>query len=331
MRRLPFACLLLFACGSRTELDETAAGPVRTDAGVPIGVVSNACSDGLRDWILFEYFTSDYTLYAMRGDGTGLHKVTLPHGPAFRPSVSPDGKKLLYGGLFSSPNAPGVAAESALYSYDLTSHTSTLVRIVPGLSYSALSPDETTVAYVDSYTLRACNADGTNDHALLVGPDSNGTGYGHPTFAADSLTVVYGNGGTLGRIRVDGTQQEDLLTETATFSYPNGGFSPDRQTLAAGVDCGVGSLPALALFPYGALPAACTSGNVLTPVSSSSSPNAANDPSWGANGTIAYASGVDVFIIPQAGGTPVNFTAKLTTNGRTASDPVWFPACATLP
>jgi hypothetical protein len=90
----------------------------------------------------------------------------------------------------------------------------------------------------------------------------------------------------------------------------------------------------LRVYPFASLPgAACESGRLLTDVQNGSSPNLANDPSWGHNGLIAYASGKDVFVIDATGGTPRNMTAGLTGDGgvATASDPVWAPGCASLP
>ena len=69
-----------------------------------------------------------------------------------------------------------------------------------GLTYSALSPDGKTVSYVSNFSLRAVDADGTQDRLLIAGPNDCGTGYGHPVFEPDSHTVVYATGGIIGAI-----------------------------------------------------------------------------------------------------------------------------------
>jgi Tol biopolymer transport system component len=323
---------LVAACGARTGLfapDAGSQGAVPFDAGCPES----------QPWLLFDL--SDDTspeqlgIYALRADGTGGHHVVLPHAPALFPSVTPDGSKLLYA-TFLSPDAGfDGGVDSALYAYDFASHSASLIVRTTGLTYSALSPDGRTVAYVSSYSLHDVAPDGTNDRTLLAGPNNCGTGYGHPTFAADSRTIVYGTGGILGAIGVDGSGNETLLNAIpGSFQYPNAAFSPDYQQIVLGAFCDQFSPEALLLFEYASLPgAACESGAVLTDVSAGSASNMANDPSWEPGGSIAYGSGKDVFVIQATGGTPTNMTAALTGDGGTvsAADPVWAPGCEDVP
>jgi hypothetical protein len=325
-----------FACGSRTALDvpptvvDGGSPALGKDAGPPVGFTP-ACSSLSDDWLLFDYSAGDGDIMAMRANGSDFRHVSLPHGPGFFPSVSPDGSMLLYAGLPTEPPSTDGGVNSALYLYDLTTHVESLVVNTVDLTYSALSPDKQLVAYVSGYSLHSIRYDGTDDVALLTGPDSNGFGYGHPGFAADSFTVVYGGGGTLGAIHADGTDDVALFSEGDVYNYPNAAFSSDHTQLVAGTLCGPEAPFALSLFDYAALPAACTSGTILASVDASSSPNLANDPSWNPSGLIAYASGVDLFTIPVTGGTPTNITKALTKGGATASDPVWLPACASVP
>jgi Tol biopolymer transport system component len=325
---------LAVACGSRTGLlagagssGSSSSGGVSFDAGCPEPL-----------WLLFNLRDDSGTsprqgIYAMRADGTGGHMVSLPHSPALNASVSPDGSKLLYATYMRPAEDGGV--DSTLYAYDFASQTATAVVTTAGLTYSALSPDGRTVAYVSGYSLRAIDADGTNDRSLLVGPNDDGTGYGHPVFEADSRTIVYATGGVIGAIRADGSGNQTLLDAIpGSFQYPNPAFSPDYQRIVVGLFCDQTSPDALRVYPFASLPgAACQSGTTLTEVNEGASPNGANDPSWGANGRIAYASYPDVFVIDASGGTPSNMTAGLTGDAGTvtASDPVWAPGCAEIP
>jgi hypothetical protein len=325
---------LAVACGSRTGLlvgdgsssSSSSSGAVSFDAGCPEPL-----------WLLFNLRDDSGTapsegIYAMRSDGTGGHRVSLPHGPARNASISPDGSTLLYA-TFMIPAGDG-GVDSTLYAFDLASQTATAVVSTTGLTYSALSPDGRTVSYVSGFSMRAIDADGTHDRSLLVGPN-DGTGYGHPVFEPDSHTVVYGTGGAIGAIGADGSNNRTLLDAIpGSLQYPNPAFSPDYQRIAVGLFCSQTSPDALRIFPFASLPgASCESGQILTDVTLGSSPNAANDPSWGTNGLIAYASGPDVFVIEPSGGTPKNMTAGLTGEGGlvTASDPVWAPGCAQIP
>ena len=316
------------ACGARTALLET-------DGGSPgAGLPDAPCGEA--PWLLFDVVANTDTptsaIYAMRADGTSLHAVSLPHGPALYPSVSPDGSKLLYA-TFMPPAVDG-GVDSALYLYDFATATASLVVTTTVLTYSALSPDGTTVAYTTGYDLHDVSPDGTNDRTLLTGP-SNGTGFGHPTFAADSRTIVYGTGGVVGAIGVDGSGNETLVNaDPGALYYPNVAFSPDYTQLVMGGFCDETSPDVLVVYSYGSLPAApCQSGRVLTEVTFGSGYSSGNDPSWGPNGIIAYGSGPDVYFIPASGGQPVNMTSGLTgdSGAITASDPVWAPGCAAIP
>jgi Tol biopolymer transport system component len=336
VRALPLLCLAVacVACGSRTALDAPLAvdggSPVVRDAGPPVAFTP-ACSSQADDWILFDYTAGEGAIMAIRANGTDFRHLNLPHGPGFFPSVSPDGSMLLYAALPTAPPTTDGGVNSALYLYDLTTHVESLVVGTIDLTYSALSPDRQLVAYVSGYSLHSIRYDGTDDVTLLTGPDENGRGYGHPVFAADSVTVVYGGGGILGAIHADGTGNVTLVAEVGVYTYPNAAFSGDHTQIVAGTLCGSEAPFALSVFEYASLPAACASGTLLVGVDQSSSPNQANDPSWNPNGLIAYASDVDIFTIPATGGTPTNVTKALTKGGATASDPVWLPACATVP
>jgi Tol biopolymer transport system component len=328
--------LALTACGARTGLFVPASTDVTPDAATDAPIAAS-CSKPA--WLLFDVSqpgpTGGLRIYAMRADGSELHPVTLPNGPGIFPSVSPDGTKLLYTS-YPPPDAglPG-GDDSALYAYDFASGTSTLVLTTQGLTYSALSPDGRTVAYVSSYSLHDAASDGMHDVTLLSGPDPNsGTGFGHPTFAADSRTILYGAGGFLGSIGVDGTGNQTLLSiMPGSFQYPNAAFSPDYTQVAVGALCQSGE-QAMRVYAVASLPGAtCESGRVLTDVNFGASPNEANDPSWGSNGLIAYESYPDVYVIPASGGTPTDLTESMTGDAGTvtAQDPVWAPACAQVP
>jgi Tol biopolymer transport system component len=335
---------LAVACGARTGLladsgpsgssgssgsssSSSSSGGVSFDAG--------NCPEPL--WLLFNLRDDSGTspmsgIYAMRADGTAGHMVSLPHSPAFNASVSPDGSKLLYA-TYMDPTEDG-GVDSILYSFDLASQVATAVVTTTGLTYSALSPDGKTVSYVSDFSLLAVDADGTQNRSLLEGPN-NGTGYGHPVFEPDSFTVVYATGGVIGSIGADGSNNQTLLQAIpGSFQYPNPAFSPGYQQIVVGLFCDQTSPYALRIYDFASLASeTCDSGTILTDVTEGSSPNGANDPSWGVNGLIAYASGPDVFVIPPSGGTPTNMTTTLTGDAGllTASDPVWAPGCAQIP
>ncbi len=328
--------LLVLTCGDRTGLETVAGEAPAPDGASPDGASPDSgCTKPL--WLLFNLRDETgaspwYGVYAMRADGTGGWRLSLPHGPAVNASVSPDGTTMLYATY--EPAAVDGGTNSTLYAYDFASRSDRAVVSTVGLTYSAISPDGQTVSYVSLYSLRAVDADGTHDRLLIAGPNGGGTGYGHPVFESDSRTVVYATGGEIGSIGADGTGNTVLLQAIeGSFQYPNPAFSPDFTRIVVGLSCSRTSQDVLAVYPFASLPgAACDSGQVLTDVSWGESPNGANDPSWGKNGLIAYASGKDVFVIDPAGGAPRNMTETVTGDGGggnvAASDPVWAPGCA---
>jgi hypothetical protein len=323
----------LGGCGSRTGLPVGAGEVEPVDGGGPtMQGIDAGCPQNDNPWLLFDMRSGQgsggASIYAMRADGSDGHTSNLPHAPSYFPSVSPHGTKLLYATPFTGTGG----VDSALYAFDLVTHTEQLVITTTQLTYSALSQDEQTVAYVSAYSLHAAGFDGTNDRVLLQGPNGDGSGYGHPTFA-DSQTVVYETGGAFGAIGIDGAGNRLLVTQTATLLYPNVAFSPDHQRIVAGVFCDQTTPLALVVYDYASLPAPCTSGQVLTQVDESASFNGANDPSWSATGLIAYGSDDDVYVIDASGGTPRNMTQGLTGDSGiiTAEEPVWAPGCALVP
>jgi Tol biopolymer transport system component len=342
--RLFLLLALLAGCGSRTELP-TGSGVVRGDAGAPVDADATIhCGAPLppvdcraAPWVLFDFSdgaTELSTIYALRSDGTGGHAVTLPHGPGYYPSVSPDGTKLLYVTAF--PETSDGGDDTSLYLYDFATGCESLVVTANGLAYSALSPDGTTIAYSADYGLYAIGADGSNDRPLVVGSDTAG-GYGHPAFTADSQTVVYGGLGFIGSIGTNGSDNQMLLVGVLeSFLYPNMAFSPDYSEIVTGIFCSQDSPFDLLVFPWASLGSTpCASGRVLVAdvVESSSFNMGASDPSWGPTGLIAYGAGSDVYLVPAGGGAPTNLTTGLTGDAgtSTASDPVWAPPCAPVP
>lgn len=334
--------LALGACGARTGLllggaSGSSSGGSSSGSSGSSGSSSGAgCTKPL--WLLFNLREAappqQFGIYAMRADGTEGHFLNVPHGPAENASVSPDGTTLLYTTYMTSEVDGG--ANSTLYAYDLATGAATPVVTTTDLTYSALSPDGRTVSYVSGFTLRAIDADGTNDRALLVGDENAGTAYGHPVFEPDSRTVVYGTNGAFGAIEVDGTNDRTLLQAIPdSLEYPNPAFSPDYTQVVVGLTCSRDSLYTLSVYDFATLPgASCGSGRVLTTdITEGASPNSANDPSWGTNGLIAYASYPDIYVIDPNGGTPKDVTASLTGDAGvgTASDPVWLDGCAQIP
>jgi hypothetical protein len=343
-RSLLLLAIALSACGTRTALElilPTDGGVAPGDAGVP-----PPCRG--QPWLVFQLSSeSGSNVYAMRADGSGGHILHLAKDGAF-PSFSANGAKLLYVTIDAEAGDGGYL--NTLVEQDLgTGATLELVTSLvqtdaeessKALSYSAVSPDGTTVAYTIGYDVHLVNIDGTADRLLIQGSQNQGLIYGHPAFTADSQTVLYGALGNFGSIPVAGSNGPTILvTQDGTEGpqFPNPSPSPDGSSVAsviscAGFDAGV-TETTLRTYPFASLPAPCASGTIVTTLRSySSAYNSSANPAWGPSGLVAYGSGTDVWIAdPSGGGLPRNMTAGLTRKTGAAFDPVWAPACAPIP
>jgi Tol biopolymer transport system component len=312
--------MLLLACGARTELG-TGHGPVATTCSEPA-------------WIIFDHESG---ISAIRSDGSSFHVLDLGVN-GFIPSVSPDGKSLLF--------VTGDEKTDELVLYDFASKQKrsiakvTLTDLSSGLGKAAVSPDGKLIAYGEVPDVRIVSFDGSNDRLLVPGPYNEGCcpwSYGHPIFSGDSATVLYSTIGMLQSIRVDGTAQTLLEQDQffpnvtiAGFVFPEPSFSPDYSKFVAQIACDVSELR---IFGSGELPGdPCTAGKKLVEVGLSQAYNEASNATWGPTNLIAYDLMKDIFVIDPSGGTPQNLTAAFTTaEDSYASDPVWAPGCTEIP
>ncbi len=199
-----------------------------------------------------------------------------------------------------------------------------------------MSPDRRTVVYTADLDLRAMAWDGTGDRLLVRGPYETGCcqwGYGHPTFAADSLTVFFRTAGRIERIGVDGTRRQTVLTEDFRgIVFPNMTVSPDGVRIAVGVACV--STARCVTYAVAALPTTCEAGELVTVIEPSTVGNQSNNPAWGDSGRIVYQQARDLFVVDARGGTPRNVTTEITRAlgaYASAAYPTWAPSGAALP
>ncbi len=323
---LPWA---LLACGDRTATDVPTVPPCR---GAP--------------WLVFELSKgTSFGLYAMRADGSDGHTLELPNQGAF-PSFSADGTKVAY--VMATTEADDAGYLDALVVQDLVTGatlqlaTSLVQNDVEeetaALTYSAISPDGSSVAYTAGFDMRAVNLDGTNDRLLLAGSTCENTVYGYPSFTEDSGRVLYGTAGAFGAVGVDGSNAQTLVNQDGVAGpmFPNPTPSADGTSVASVIQCAgldAGAMDTtLRIYPLASLPASCESGVVVTTLDDEFSAfNGSANPSWGPSGLIAYGSGRDIWVVAPDGGPPRNMTRALTGKTGTAVDPVWAPACAPIP
>ena len=296
------------------------------------GGASNSSACGA-PWVVFiltmpdlDGLTSTQVLYARRSDGTDGHAISLPNDNPSFPWISADGAVLVY-----TTNSGG-----KLYLHYFATGADSEVSVPSGVvgGFAALSPDGSALAYSSTAGLQLAPLDTSLPARTLV-PNSGATLLGDspafPSFTADSRQVLFGTHTAIGSIEVNGSSLGPVIQNPGGFvGVDNVGFSPDQQSVVAGVACPLGTY-SLRVYPFASLPVAdCASGTVVTTLDP---PGAIPFyPTWGPGGLIAYWNGnSDVMLVSAEGGTPVNFTQDLTAaNMMEATMPAWAPACTVL-
>ncbi len=334
-----FWVALACACGSRTGLEAAVEAP--SDAAVPAPEVGTTDGPGVpvdathamdapdvaadapacaAPWVVFTLTAANTPqLFARRADGTGGHLVALASA-AYYPSGAADGSALLFAN----------AGVTQLFLYRFATGALTRLPTTGPVGFGNLSPDGKTVVFGDGADIRAVPVT-TGPERLLVSGGTSSNGY--PVFVFGSSTVLFASFGALQTIGIDGTGEKTVLTVDGNDGpdYPNPAVSPDGTQVAAIVSCS-GEMPALRVYSLASLPAACTSGRVVTTVAQRLS---YYDPAWGPwgpEGSVAYTASGDIAVVDVGSGAVSSLTSDLTSvSGVYASSPTWVSGCANVP
>jgi Tol biopolymer transport system component len=195
------------------------------------------------------------------------------------------------------------------------------------LGLGSLSPDGTTVVYVDGGDLRVVPANGGASRLLVSGAAPVGVSASNGVFLADSKTVLFGALSELRSIALDGSSATILLATASgdAATVPGVAVSPDFSQVATISACGT-EFPALRVYARDALPAACTSGRIVASMSTRRS----NVPAWGPSGKIAFDDDRDVWLVDAQTGAMTNLTQTMTSASLSAGQPTWMSGCANL-
>ena len=243
--------------------------------------------------------TGKKEIYTASYDGSNVRQLTRDGSISVAPSLSPDGRRLVYTGYQSG--------YADIYLINLDSGSRNRIVKFPGTnSGAAFSPDGSQIACTVSRDgnpeLYVLNANGGNPRRLTRtrGVESS------PTWSPDGSELIYcsdeGGSPQLYRISVHGGAPRRLPTIASYCTKPN--WSPDGKRVAYNIRQG-------GVFKVAVLDLATGNSRVLAD---------GVDPSWGPNSRhLIYTNGGVLFLLDTQNGR----TTKLIDHLGSISEPTW--------
>lgn len=316
---------LASGCLGRTSYDEPslrgdalAANPLPPSEREPIASTS---ADDV--WLAFEAQGGGAaSIFVGRADGSHIHRLATGTPSAAAPAFSANGRALAFDG------------GDHLYVMDLATGKSQPVTAGSG-GNPAWSPDGKLLAFTRGVDIWLVGADGKGERPLVQGPPPGQawySNYGHPAFTRDGSSVLFDRRGAIERIGLDGSNQHVIWAHGDDIAPP--ALSPDGTMLIFSGECDYpdpGWSGAIRIVPLANAADACHTSKILDAYTMDMRP------AWGANGLVAYIDrpgGIDVHIVPAAGGTPRllmgDAEAKIT-GGQYLGEVAWSPPGTQLP
>jgi Tol biopolymer transport system component len=231
--------LLGVACtGTRGPADRsrtTTSSPLGSSAAAQSKTPTPPAASGLRG--LIAYSTQDGDIWVMRVDGSNRRQVTSAGGHDFDPSLSPDGRRVVFRtsrGHYA-PDPTGTGVEGIMVA-DVDGSREREIQPRRGGLFPDWSPDGRRIALSTlradgTETILTMNPDGTNVH------DTGVVGGECAEWSPDGARLAYCHHGRGGNFDVwvmnaDGSHQQ-RLTSAAGRDYP-GAWSLDGRRVAFG-------------------------------------------------------------------------------------------------
>jgi len=212
-----------------TVADATTADSGPADSGA--GIADAGVGAAMGSWVAFnsKRFDNQWDLFVVRGDGTGVTRITTDQARDLHPAWSPDGRRLAFSSRRGADPGIWVATIS-------TATVSALVTSLTSEGAPAWSPNGTTIAF-------EARPDPNTDQDVYV-IDANGTGLLRLTDASgkDAGPVWSAAGGTIyfvsnrtgrfeaWRMDADGDNETQITTNSGILGRVTA--DPDGQSIA---------------------------------------------------------------------------------------------------
>lgn len=309
------------AAGQAAGAGATGAGAAGSGAAGSGAAAGTGPASRSASWLFFDSVRDlNRDIYAVRADGSALHRLTTSAANEREPAVSADGKLLAYSSDESGTFQVVVMRLPKNMPQQVT-------NLASGAGQPAWSPDGSQLAFQSGVGVWVAKLDGKGGRMVAAGVDATLNADAHPVFTPDGHTLVFDRGNQINRLNLDtGEETSVVLVTTTTIEHPS--ISPDGTLVAFDILCFFttgDTTPSLWLVPLAAATFPCMGGSRVT----APGEGPARFPAFSPDGVIAFEHGaapnVHISVIARGG------AATEVTSGGDDRNPSWSPASLALP
>lgn len=226
-------------------------------------------------WLAFDSDRGSFNrdIYLVRGDGTGLRRLTTDSSIEMEPAFSHRGATLAF--------ASDRSGSMQIHALDLaTGLVTQLTFLGVGADEPSWSTDDTKIVFHSGPSIYMMTANGGKPTLLATGLDDFNA-YKYPVLSLAGTEVLFSRNNEINARALDSGRQR-YVVQNWTVTEETPALSPDGRLVAYGVGCGAFEMIAVTPFSSYA-PDPCKTQRV-TPLSA----GAARKPAWASNEALAF-------------------------------------------